>query len=204
MTKQTTITIPSAGAFWTEGDPRWHALIVPPQREEAAEAMLARHGVYSFHPVTVRTVSVRGKRKRVVSRYLPGYVFARFPGPVIWHRLMASPVVADAVRHSSGWPAVLMPADLERLHAMRAIDEAEEERRRQAAIIRRGDRVRILSGAFEGDEVEVLSLDNGAVQVRMCILGSELPVQIVFSGVEKIQPLHDAPACGIGLGSAAL
>lgn len=204
MTTQTRITLPAAGAFTTEGDPRWHALIVVPQKEQAAEAMLARHDVYAFHPVTTRTASVRGKRKRIVSRYLPGYVFARFPGPVIWHKLMASPLISNAVRHSSGWPAVLMPADLERLHAMRAIDEAEEERRRQARIIRKGDRVRILSGAFEGEEVEVLSLDNGRVTVRMCILGSELPVQIVFSGVEKTQPLHDSPISGIGLRSAAI
>lgn len=190
--------------LYTPGDPRWHALIAIPQKEQAAEAMLARHGVYSFHPVTTRTTRVRGKRRTVQSRYLPGYVFARFPGPVIWHRLMASPLVADAVRHSSGWPAVLAPQDLERLHAMRAIDEAEAERQRQAKIIRRGDRVRILSGAFEGEEVEVLALDNGAVHVRMCILNTELPVQIVFSGVEKIQPLHDDPAYGIRCASAAL
>lgn len=204
MTTQTRITLPAAGAFNIEGDPRWHALIVVPQKEQAAEAMLARHDVYAFHPVTTRTVSIRGKRKRVVSRYLPGYVFARFPGPVIWHRLMASPLIADAVRHSSGWPAVLMPGDLEKLHAMREIDEAEEERRRQAKVIRRGDRVRILSGAFEGEEVEVLDLAGGSVRVRMCILGSELPVQIVFSGVEKIQPLHDTPISGISCHSAAL
>jgi transcription antitermination factor NusG len=190
--------------FYSPGDPRWHALIVIPQREHAAEAMLSRHGVYSFHPVTSRTTRVRGKRKTVQSRYLPGYVFARFPGPVIWHRLVASPLIADAVRHSSGWPAVLAAQDLERLHAMRAIDEAEAERQRQARVIRRGDRVRILTGAFEGEEVEVLSLANGAVHVRMCILNTELPVQIVFSGVEKIQPLPETPACGIRGASAAL
>lgn len=191
-------------AFYTPGDPRWHALIVIPQKEAAAEAVLARHGVYSFHPVTTRTTRVRGKRRTVQSRYLPGYVFARFPGPVIWHRLMASPLIADAVRHSSGWPAVLAPQDLERLHAMRAIDEAEAERERQAKVIRRGDRVRILSGAFEGEEVEVLALDGGAVKVRMCIMGAELPVQIVFAGVEKIQPLSETPACGIRGTSAAI
>jgi transcription antitermination factor NusG len=204
MTTQTRITLPSAGAFHLEGDPRWHALIVIPQKEQATEAMLARHGVYSFHPVTTRTVRIRGKRKTVQSRYLPGYVFARFPGPVLWHKLVASPLVADAVRHSSGWPAALMPGDLERLHAMRAMDEAEAERQRQAKMIRRGDRVRILSGAFEGEEVEVMSLANGAVHVRMCILGSELPVQIVFSGVEKIQPLHETAISGMSSPSAAI
>jgi transcription antitermination factor NusG len=108
------------------------------------------------------------------------------------------------VRHSSGWPAVLAPQDLERLHAMRAIDEAEAERQRQARVIRRGDRVRILTGAFEGEEVEVMSLDGGKVRVRMCILGAELPVEVVFSGVEKIQPLPETPACGIRGASAAL
>lgn len=194
----------SGSTFWTEGDPRWHALITIPQREDAAEAMLARHEVYAFHPVTTRTATIRGKRKTVRSRYLPGYVFARFPGPVIWHKLFASPLLADAVRHSSGWPAILMPADLERLHAMRAMDEAEMERQRQAKIIRRGDRVRILSGVFEGEEVEVLDLAGGHVRVRMCILGTELPVQIVFSDIEKVNPLRDGAGCGIGLESAAL
>jgi len=180
--------------FFNEGQARWHALIVAAQREEAAERMLQRAGVYAFHPVTKRTTMRRHKRHVTVSRYLPGYVFARFPGPAIWHQVFATPIIVNAVRHSSGWPAVLNPEDLERIHAMRAMDEAEEERQRQARVIRRGDKVRIMSGAFEGEEVEVLDVGN-SIKVRMCILGSELPVTVEFAGVEKIGVLqHNSPS----------
>lgn len=186
-----------ARALYRPGEPRWHGVVVPPMREGQCEAWLERRGVYSFHPVTYRTVTIRGKRKRIESRYLPGYVFARFPGPAIWHRVMASLFVADAIRMSSGDPAILAPADLTNIHAMRAIDEAAEEARRNAAKIRRGDRVRMLSGIFEGEAVEVLSLDNGRVKIGMTLFGAEREADVAVDMIEKINPLPDDATGGI-------
>jgi len=187
----------SERALFMDGQPRWHGLFVPPQREAKAEAWLERRGVYSFHPVTYRTVKVRGVSKRTESRYLPGYVFARFPGPAIWHRIMASQFIADAIRMSSGHPAILAHDDLANIHAMRSVDQAAEEARKKAATIHRGDKVRMMSGIFEGSEVEVLSLLGGRVMIRMSLFGSEREAEVAIDTVEKINILRNATKSGM-------
>lgn len=175
-----------AGALSEPGPARWYGLVVPPQREGAAEAWLALRGVYSFHPVKSRTVKIRGKCIRRESRYLPGYVFARFDGSIIWHRVQASPFISDAIRLSSGQPATLNPNDLKGIYAMRHRDEAEADAERQARTIRPGDRARILSGVFEGNEVEVCEIRSGEAVLRLTMFGDCVPVRIPLAGLHKI------------------
>lgn len=164
-------------ALFIPGPRRWHALIVPPQRETAAEAWLKRRGVYAFHPVKRRVVTIRGKRIEKHQRYLPGYVFANVPGRMIWHRLFASPLIADAIRLQSGEPGILQPSDLRSIQAMRPRDEAADAAKAARAAAARmfspGDAVEIKSGLWAGHRSEVVEIGNGRAKVRLTLFGSE-------------------------------
>jgi transcription antitermination factor NusG len=183
--------LPDQRALNLAGSPRWHCLLVRPQAEAKCEAWLARHAVYAFHPVRARTITVRGATRRIESRYLPGYVFARFGGPVIWHRVLGGQFVTDAIRHeASRQPAALHPADLDALHAMRSVeDEAEARaanRRRAMRMFGQGDRVRVRSGLFAGHDGEVVCLGDERVSVRLRLLGRETDLSVGADDVDKL------------------
>jgi transcription antitermination factor NusG len=171
--------------IYTPGPARWYALIVRPQAEGKAEAWLQVQGVHAFHPVTYRTVRVRGKAVTRTSRYLPGYVFARFPGEMIWHRVAANNHVADCIRMASGQPGILRPSDLTALYAMRDRDEEARQRERHARAIRPGNTVRILSGIFEGAETEVVEIRAGKAIVRLTLFGTPRDAEVDISQLGK-------------------
>jgi transcription antitermination factor NusG len=167
------------------GAPRWHALIVSPQREHLVVRLLDRLGVSAFYPVTERVSRRRGKRVVYTSRFLPGYVFARFPGPVCWHVLNRIDDVRDMVRVRDGRPAVLRPDDLDALYALRARDQAEIEdeararaARRAALRARAGGRARIRSGAYAGKVVDVLEVDGARSRIVLPLFGAAVPGEI--------------------------
>lgn len=182
---------PDRRALHDTGTPRWHCLLVRPQAEAKCEAWLSARGVYAFHPVRTRVQTRHGRTRRIESRYLPGYVFARFGGPVIWHHLLGGQFVTDAIRHeASREPACLHPDDLAALHAMRAReDEAHAiaaERKRAMRMFGGGDRVRIRSGLFEGHDGEVVSVTSGGVSVRLRLLGRETAVTLGGEQITKV------------------
>ena len=111
------------------GPSRWHALTVQPQREDQVESWLSRRGVYGFHPVLRHATRVRGKVREYDRRYVPGYVFARFPGVAVQHRVMLCPWVTGAICAEGGYWGILEPKKLQAIHAMRKIDAAQAEAR---------------------------------------------------------------------------
>lgn len=164
------------------GPVRWHALFVSAQKEEQAEAWLARRGVYGFHPVTTRKTRRAGKARQYHRRYLPGYVFARFPGEAIVHAVTACPFVHGALSRTDGSWGVILPKDLRSLHAMRKLDEeadrsrrSAERKRRRDAVVKRGDAALFSSGAFAGHRCEVVELlANGGARVNFSLFGREV------------------------------
>jgi transcription antitermination factor NusG len=174
------------------GAPRWHALVTAPQAETKAEGWLGAHvpGCDAFHPVQAYRVRIRGREHDRHRRYIPGYVFARFPGPVIWHRLFAfCPYVRDAIRLTSGLPAALDPRDLVRLHGMRAADEAQEQAKARARLFNRGDRVRVLGGLWAGQETELLDVEGTTGTIRVRLFNAEHEVRVSLAGLDKAQAL---------------
>lgn len=169
----------------TQGPARWIALTVLPQREDQAEAWLALRGVYAFHPVLMRRVTVRGHARDYARRYLPGYVFARFQGEPVRHLVMACDYITGALCDDRGGWGALASRELRALHAMRRVDAAAEarrseaaERRRRAALVRAGDGALFRCGVFAGQTCEVVELraDGGAV-VRLSLFGGEITAQ---------------------------
>lgn len=178
-----------ARAIFTPSKARWHALIVPVMKEASAEAWLKRRGVYSFHPVKKRRKVIKGRHIEHKTRYLPGYVFAQFPGIAIPNRILRCPFISDAIRLGSNEWAILSPHDLRGIHAMRDADEQEQQARESAQRIRPGDRVRVLGGleAVDGQEVEVVSLStSGRVKFTIHMFGAEIRGEATLDQIQKL------------------
>lgn len=173
-----------AGIF-TPGPSRWHALRVSPQREDQATAWLRRRGVIAFHPVLMRKVRRMGRVREYARRYLPGYVFARFPGIALPHLVVGHCNITGALCRSDGNWGVLHPADLRALYAMRKVEaETEAQRRamraaaRRAMTVREGEAALFRVGPFSGLHCEVVELQaDGGVTVRLQLFGRETEVK---------------------------
>jgi transcription antitermination factor NusG len=165
-------------AIFTAGPSRWYALRVTPQREDQAEAWLRLRGVYAFHPVLRRRVKQFGQWREYDRRYLPGYVFARFHGEPLVHRVRACAFITGALCRANGEWGVLDPSKLQAIHSMRKVD-AEAERRRKDWITARprvaqGDSIMFRVGPFAEMRGEVADLrGQGGVVVRVHLFGRE-------------------------------
>lgn len=178
-----------AKALITPGPPRWHCLIVYPQREAPTRIWLGEHGIDSFYPVTISRQRYRGRDISRVRRYLPGYVFANFGGDPIWWRIMGDDRqnVRDVLRLHDGTPGWLHEDTLTQLQAMREVDKELEERKRQARTIRKGDRVRIKTGPFKDfTDVEVKEIKGLRGMFEVMIFGRPTPVEVGLEQVEKL------------------
>ncbi|WP_179285862.1 transcription termination/antitermination protein NusG [Haematobacter missouriensis] len=179
---------------FSAGPARWYALRVAPQREDQVEAWLKRRGVYSFHPVLMRKVRRMGKVREYARRYLPGYVFARFPGEAVAHRLVGRCGITGALTRLDGSWGVVKPSDLRALHSMRKVDaETAAERRairaaeRRASTVRAGERALFRAGPFSGLHCEVVELvaEDGA-KVRVTLFGREIATHVSSSDLVVI------------------
>ncbi|MFC4668350.1 transcription termination/antitermination protein NusG [Seohaeicola nanhaiensis] len=171
---------PDAGdrnVFWP-GVSRWYALRVPPQREDQAEAWLLRRGVYAFHPVLSRQSTKHGRVREYQRRYLPGYVFARFPGEPLVHLVSGTPFILGALCRSSGHWGILRPQGLRAIYAMRKIDADSEEARRavrRSQMLHPGDRAMFHTGPFAEFPCEVIEIKaEGGAKVRLQLFGREV------------------------------
>lgn len=170
--------------------PQWFALRCRPLLEERATLQLKDRGVTAFFPVVRRKVTVRGRPQERRQVFIPGYVFARFPGRPAWRFVLdrenPSRLIVDVIRRASGEPGLLREADLATIRAMVAAEEerlAEERRAREIAAqvarapLRPGDLVRL--PGMEGVEGEVVALTaRGGHKVRLTLLGSTREVEV--------------------------
>ena len=170
-------------AIFTDGPKQWYALRVVSQREDHAEQWLELRGVYAFHPVTTRRVRRCGVLREHHRRYLPGYVFARFPGCPVEHAVLASPFITGALSfQASGEWGALDPSQLQAIHAMRRKDaedratrKAEAARRKRASLVRKGDSAMFRSGPLSQYPCEVIELRaDGGARVAFRLFGRDV------------------------------
>ena len=162
------------------GTAGWYALRVAPQREGFVERWLGLRGVTGFHPVLRRRVVRFGRPRESVTRYLPGYVFARFPGEPIPHAVQALPHILGALTARDGHWARILPSDLTALYEMREKDEqiddaraAAAARRKAAAALRSGSGALFRSGPLAGQPCEVVEISGtGDVRVKLHLFGA--------------------------------
>lgn len=172
---------------------RWHALKVYPQRERAAKAWLLARGVYSFYPTRKIVRHVRGRALESERLYLPGYVFARFSGAPLWHRIISKPerriprMIHDVIRLHNGEPGMLHERSLQQLFAMRATEGELDARFQHARRLRKSDRATIRSGIYEGQEIEIIEIKAGKARFKIYMFGAEIETAMDVGRLEKVE-----------------
>lgn len=154
--------------------------------EQKAQDWLHRRGVASFYPVTRRKAIRRGMARWHESRFLPGYLFAEFPGDPIWHKVVASGCISGTLCMSNGNPGIIVPRDLVQLHAMRHRSDEINETRKIAETIHPGDSAMVIDGLFKGQRVEVISVTNGRVTFGLTMFGSDRTAEVSQDMLDKI------------------
>lgn len=171
---------PPARGIVRGGPARWHALIVYPQREDAAKAWLGRFDVDAFFPVEEVFRWKFNRMMRATRKYVPGYLFAHFAGQPLWHRILDHEagsdrrLIRDVIRMSDGvTPGVLHPETLVRLEGMRDVHREIETRKQVRRALRIGDVARLNSGAYVGSEVEIVRIDTtrGVAKFEIKLIG---------------------------------
>lgn len=156
--------------------PRWYACYTMARREKKVHARFGERGLESFLPIVPRTSQWHDRRKRIEWPLLPGYVFARFRLPELYH-VLGTPGVSSVVR-MNGLPAPISDEEIRNI-ARFATALAESKIEPRQVRFREGQRVRIVSGPFEGIEGIVLELRGRRrvlVGLRTIGLGFEVDV----------------------------
>ena len=175
--------------IYTPGPARWHCLRSRPQGEQRAVAWLADFAdAEAFYVARRVPIVTRGKKTEREHKLVPGYVFARVPGALAWHRVRElCPWLIGFIPTTAGEIAILDPRDLEKLYAMRARADDEQRQRDRARYLRKGDKVRLtglMADAADGP-VEVLRLNGDTVTVAIRIFGSVREIDAAADSVRK-------------------
>jgi transcriptional antiterminator NusG len=154
---------------------------------EALESLVGR--------ILVPTERVRtmkgGVRKESDRKLYPGYVFieleldkdGRIPDKV-WFMIKETEGVGDFIG-SNGKPTAMTPSDQARM-----LEEADrpEEAAQLRTDFKKGDRVKVTTGAFmnfEGEVDEILQ-DKGTVRIITAICGRPTPLELGYWEIEKM------------------
>jgi transcription antitermination factor NusG len=181
-------------AIYRPGRSRWHALLVFPQRERAAKAWLGKWGCDAFFPVRRKYRWRRNQRVPYEAAYLPGYLFANFPGEPRWHAILGDDrrLIRDVLRMSDGvTPGELHPDTLVRLEAMRSVEAQIENVAAARKVLRKGDVARFNSGPMADmpHEVVVVSIDGGKAKFEIRITGgSPVRGEARLAMLDKLEP----------------
>jgi transcriptional antiterminator NusG len=164
---------------------RVHAALERKRRIEGLENKIGRVIV----PVKKVAQVKNGKRIYVDQKNYPGYVFieiepdehGRIPQDV-WFMVKETEGVGDFIQ-ASGKPHVMTHDE-----ALRMIGESErKDDPEPETAYKKGDRIKVIVGAFEGFEGEVDEvLDKGQVRIITTIFGRPTPLEVTFEEIERL------------------
>ena len=134
-------------------------------------------------PQEEEIVETKTKRKLVLRKKFPTYAFIKMINtPHVYYMVTRIHGVTGFVG-AGGKPEALTPEEVRRngLEKIKAEDLG----------LKVGDRVRIISGAFETNEGDLTEIDveHGLVKVTLQMFGKSTPIELEFNQVEKANPL---------------
>ena len=176
--------------IYTSGPARWHCLRSRPQGEQRAVAWLADFAdAEAFYVARRVPIVTRGKKTEREHKLVPGYVFARVPGALAWHRVRElCPWLIGFIPTTAGEIAILDPRDLEKLYAMRARADDEQRQRDRVRYLRKGDKAilpGLIADAAEGP-VEVMDFDGINARVQVRLFGSVREIDVAADGLRRV------------------
>ncbi len=128
-----------------------------------------------------------GKEVEKTYNLFPGYLFVEMiMTDEAWYVVRNTPGVTGFIGSSGGGakPFPVAEAEIEAILRRLGIKE-----KRVQIDFKVGDRVKILSGSFNGSEGTVESLDdeNQTAKVLLILFGREIPTDISYSDLEKLE-----------------
>lgn len=175
----------------------WYALRTAPQKEFAlagrdidgkwVPGLLERKGYKTYLPIETKTKRTRKSKRRQVSYpMLRGYVFVAFEDHSIEiFNLLNERLVIDIVRDlSTGYPAQISQAQMDRLKAMSGTLVPHHRSVNTHKALRVGDMAEIVTGPYQGQLVKVVGLHGQKAKIFRNLFGSEMLVGIDIDQLE--------------------
>ena len=134
-------------------------------------------------PQEEEIVETKTKRKLVLRKKFPTYAFIKMIySPHVYYMVTRIHGVTGFVG-AGGKPEALTPDEVRR--------NGLEKIKAEELGLKVGDRVRIISGAFEKNEGDLFEIDteHGIVKVTLLMFGKPTPIELEFNQVEKANPL---------------
>ena len=163
-------------------EPSWYAVSCTSGRErEVREDLEAIGADAAWYPIKiVRTKIARGRRQgQVIEREtasVRGYVLFRVSGFAQWDIILDRKHISRALGGAD--PVRLRDADIERMEQTPLLLQDMVDREREAMMIRTGDTVRIVSGAFKDFSMVVMKATDKVVFGEVDIFGRPTPVDL--------------------------
>ena len=165
----------------------WYALLVPPQKEFAAQEILSKRDIATFCPFqSVWRRPSRYSKDKVLKHYpvMPRYLFAGFAGQVDWYRLFQMPLI-NAVVGVAGEPRCFdnMGAFIRNFRngLRRPGHDRHMPTHREFGV---GDTAVIVDSALAGRHVVVESIDKGHAFFTLEMFGGEMRLSLPTDKLE--------------------
>jgi transcription antitermination factor NusG len=155
--------------------PHWYACYTYGRHEKRVAAGLEQAGIESFLPLCNEERKWSDRSRRVQMPMFPSYVFARFPLGTLG-RVLGVPGLATVVR-TRGLPTPIPDAEISQVRELVGRAQEHGVEPEVAPVVRKGQRVRIVSGVFEGIEGLILECD-GRTHVMLALSVIEQGVKV--------------------------
>ncbi len=160
----------------------WYVIRSKPQKEDALYREMLARNLDAYLPILkVKPVNPRSRKTRA---YIPGYLFVYADLEEVGFSALQWIPHSLGLIQFGGDPATV-PESL--INAMRKrVDEINKAGGEARFSIQRGDKVRILSGPFEGYEAVFDSRLQGADRARvfLAMLERQVPLEVASSGLQ--------------------
>ena len=158
-------------------------------REKAAKQGIADHFGQILIPTEEVIEIVRGQRKQVEKKFMPGYVLVQMAmSDDAWHLVTAIDRVTGFLGAGKK-PTPITEKEAQKLISQGKSSNADgsEKKPRSLIVYEIGDSVRVTDGPFNSftGTVEEVDEDRQRVKVSVSIFGRATPVELEYSQVEK-------------------
>ena len=172
----------------------WYFLRVQVNREDRIRENMVRRlkqaGIEQLVPQIVVPIEIiadhrQGKKVVKKKKLYPGYLMVQMElSDSVWFVLRETPGFGDFV----GGQAQPTPARAEDVEKVLAHMDASKDQPKVAVSFKKGDRVKIKTGAFENMDatVEEVHPDKGTLEVSVNIFGRATPMSLGYWEVEQI------------------
>lgn len=168
-------------------DYTWHALYCPPNRELITGHDLSSRGFPVVIPAEKDWLDKRGRTRTVFRAIMPRYVFTGFQDPPNWHHMRTViPAVQGYLSFGQDGPTKLRLADIEWLNDLQETLRGRQRPSVVEAVIRVGEKVRVISGPFSGHSVTVDKIVADRIHTIKDFLGSPVLFKIPLAHLATV------------------